>query len=680
MSDPHSVRLVISAVDRTKPALDSVSSKLGELQSIAGVASAAAATGLALLVTSAVDAQDALLDLSKSTALTVEQLAGIGFAAKTSGSELEDVAKGINKLSVAIAKDAEKFAQIGITAKDPLEAFQQLADVFVAIEDPQERAAVAAEALGKSWQTLAPLLSNGGEAIGDMVKRGTQLSGTTTESAERAAELNGQLDQLRAGAAGLSTILANSLVPLLTDLSTSLVGTTDDALKMNAEFNPLTETLRALIVVGGNVAFVIKGIGTEIGGMAAQIAALLRLDFSAFGAIGAAMREDAARNRTAFDAWERRIMSSGQEFTDYSNEGRGRGISPARPKGPSTSAIGAFLGGNGGRGSGRTGSARRSGASAATGSVQDYDAILLERLARAIEQTDIVKAEELARLLEKLDLLAASGLDPALVTAVRDDLTGATKQAADELDRLNSLLEATPTEQIEQVRSDMMLLAKALEDARISEEQYLEAVAARLAAKDGAIEKQADQLTEYAIQAARSMQSALADFLFDPFENGTQSMAKSFGVMLRRMIAEAAAAELARRMFGDLGGKGGSGELGGWVGGLFNWASGLIGGGAASAPLPGSLGAAGGLPLPSLAVGSPYIPRDMVAQLHRGERVLTQRENTALRSGAATGALAPLNLTVNVNAGGTSSSDMRRSAGEIARQVGKVVQGATRYV
>jgi hypothetical protein len=39
-------------------------------------------------------------------------------------------------------------------------------------------------------------------------------------------------------------------------------------------------------------------------------------------------------------------------------------------------------------------------------------------------------------------------------------------------------------------------------------------------------------------QAARSIQSAFADFFFDPFEDGLKGMVKSFIDAIRRMIAE----------------------------------------------------------------------------------------------------------------------------------------------
>ncbi|MEE8482748.1 MAG: hypothetical protein V3S12_05290, partial [Acidiferrobacterales bacterium] len=57
-----------------------------------------------------------------------------------------------------------------------------------------------------------------------------------------------------------------------------------------------------------------------------------------------------------------------------------------------------------------------------------------------------------------------------------------------------------------------------------------------------------DQLTVFADQAARNMQDAFAEFLFDPFKDGLDGMLKGFLDVIRRMLAQQAAAQL----FGSL--------------------------------------------------------------------------------------------------------------------------------
>jgi hypothetical protein len=96
--------------------------------------------------------------------------------------------------------------------------------------------------------------------------------------------------------------------------------------------------------------------------------------------------------------------------------------------------------------------------------------------------------------------------------------------------------------------------------------------------------------------------------------------------------------------------------LANWLGGLFK------GSGSGSAgDILGALGKA--LGLPSFDVGTPFVPRDMVAVVHRGERIVPAREN---RAGAMPGRV--YNISVQAPA-----EFSRRSASmfgaEVARQI-----------
>lgn len=174
------------------------------------------------MIKGSIDAADNLNDLSKATGVTLANLAGLKLAAQQSGGDLEGIADSINKLSVAMGKDAERFAKLGITAKDPLEAFEQLADVFTAIDDPQTRAALGAAALGKSWASAAPLLSEGGDKIRMMVDRGSELSGMTQEMADRADQFNDSMAEMGTAVEGAKTKIAGDMLPALTQITTAM--------------------------------------------------------------------------------------------------------------------------------------------------------------------------------------------------------------------------------------------------------------------------------------------------------------------------------------------------------------------------------------------------------------------------------------------------------------------------
>lgn len=126
-------------------------------------------------------------------------------------------------------------------------------------------------------------------------------------------------------------------------------------------------------------------------------------------------------------------------------------------------------------------------------------------------------------------------------------------------------------------------------------------------------------------------------------------MLQSFGETVRRMIANAAAADLGRRLFGDLGGKGG---LGGVVGAGLDWLK---------------------TALPSFDIGSDYVPRDMVAKIHKGERIVPAANNRP-------GALGGHSISVVINMGGSGSpAEVRRAGGAAAREVLGALSAARRY-
>ncbi len=180
--------------------------------------------------------------------------------------------------------------------------------------------------------------------------------------------------------------------------------------------------------------------------------------------------------------------------------------------------------------------------------------------------------------------------------------------------------------------------------------------------------------------AYRGIQGAMADFLFNPFEKGVQGMLKSFGVMLQRMIADAVAADLGKRLFGAVG----TPTSGGWLSSLLGMGSPTMAGAGTATENwidSGGLGkSAGGLlsgiggffsNLFGFDVGTDYVPRDMLAKVHQGERIIPASQNTGNYG-------QPIQITVHVN-GNSNAPDVRRAAGQGAREAMAALAGARRY-
>lgn len=110
---------------------------------------------------------------------------------------------------------------------------------------------------------------------------------------------------------------------------------------------------------------------------------------------------------------------------------------------------------------------------------------------------------------------------------------------------------------LEQYQASVQRFNELREQQAITEETYIRAVAKAQEALAAATDKTKDEMTVFAEQAARNMQTAFADFLFDPFSDGLKGMLKGFSDVIRRMVAEVAAAKI----FGAMGGAEGVGRF-----------------------------------------------------------------------------------------------------------------------
>lgn len=338
---------------------------------LGGIAAGLTVGAFVSFIKNSIDAADALNDMSARTKVAIEDLAGLAYAAKLGDTSLEGVASSITKLGQNIGKEGAKFRALGITATEPLEAFKQLADVFKDIKDPQQRAAFGAEALGKSWQEAAVLLEGGSEGIATLIGRGKELSGITEQVAADAGIFNDKLDELGTMAQGVGMRIAADLLPMLNLLVQDMSATGTEIDSTVEKFNPLTEILRVIVILGGNVAFVLKGIATEIGTFATQIGEyysaigqFAKLDFSGGwatlkatfgeGGLGDQASAAAADARAAFDKWEESWVNVGTAADRESKRAEAAGNAMAdalianftgvgKAAGDSTAKVAAFL-------------------------------------------------------------------------------------------------------------------------------------------------------------------------------------------------------------------------------------------------------------------------------------------------------------------------------------------------
>ena len=149
---------------------------------------------------------------------------------------------------------------------------------------------------------------------------------------------------------------------------------------------------------------------------------------------------------------------------------------------------------------------------------------------------------------------------------------------------------------LEQMGEAQRHLAETAEDAGKAVDEYfnesLERSLEQLDIVPTKIATASSEMTVFAEQAARNMQDSFAQFLFDPFDQGLKGMLAGFVDTIRRMIAEAAAAQILQAFF-SWGASTFSGGVGDFFGSMSKGLAGRAGGGPVMAGMPYKVGERG---------------------------------------------------------------------------------------
>lgn len=547
--DSKSAEDSVGRVNAALRGLESSGAKLNGM--LAGLGVSLSAGAFAAFVKSGIDAADALSKLSSRTGIAVESLAGLKLAAELSDTSLENVGAAINKLGINIAKNGDAFKQLGIDTKDPLEAFLQFADVFSSIEEPQQRAAVGAAALGRSYAELAPLLVQGSAALREQIAEGQSYNKVTQAQADAAAAFNDEITRLETRLNSFSINIAGPGVQAIN----AWIDALSFAKTVTDSFNPL-----AFLDAGG---YAMGGKGGQVEYLNKQInetsSALEKLaNRSVAGQIA-----DAILGGNDYEKLSDRLVTLKKRRDEL--------MSPAAQttaaNAPNQSAINNLLKITD-ESAKKSESAAKSAATANANRLKSVNAIIAG-LQRDIEISKLSEDQQRKALELSNALTNARGAEVQTITdlieAKYQQIEVDKRQSAqwqqlisdanDYYDLRKSIGELSDTNltldsfsgglgQIQDQLNAGVInpdQAKALFDqlGQSYNTSFIEP------AKTGT-----DQLSEYGVQAARNMQSAFAEFLFDPFNAETGGMVDNFLTAIRRMAAEAAAANLAELLFG----------------------------------------------------------------------------------------------------------------------------------
>ena len=199
------------------------------------------------------------------------------------------------------------------------------------------------------------------------------------------------------------------------------------------------------------------------------------------------------------------------------------------------------------------------------GSVEDYDMRIAQRVGQAINDNDLIKAAEYADIQARLlDMLNKGQISNELYAAALTKVAGHQGIVSDEAERFNKLLASTPSAKMEEARKDMEALARAFEDGRISEEQFIETAQTRVGQLGAGIK----EVDDFARQMGLTFSSAFEDAIVGG--KGLSDVLKGLLADIERIVIRKAVTEpVGETVSGWIKDSGITDSLKGTVGSLF---------------------------------------------------------------------------------------------------------------
>lgn len=531
-------------------------------------------------------------NLSKIAGVGAVDLQGYAFAAQTVGiqtDKLADIFKDVQDkvgdfLQTGGGPLADFFENIAPKVGVTAEQFRKLGgkDALQLYVDSLQKAGVSQnemvfylEAIASDATALLPLLQDNGREFANLATQADKLGIVMDESAIQSAKEFGQnLDQLQSALGGVTRQMAGPLIEKLADASSYFLKVAGDVGIARAALISFGAALARTLGIDelGKLESQAKANANAIALTVQQIERFQKL--SDQGVAGAADR--VAQLRAQYDQLQKSAAKTGDAIKGLANETSPL-IKPTpldRPRLADT------------RNAKQIAADSKAGKSTRTTDPEAEAKRYLESLKQQLQATRDLSVEE--KLLAdiqagRLGKVSAEQLKSLQDTArqiddakafieiekeferARMDTARATARAREEQDQLlQSLLDATPTAQLERQRSEMRLLAKAFEDGRITAEQFSEAASTRL----GNVAEKQKEANDNAKAFGDIMGSAFEDAIIEgkKFSDVLKGLAQdNLKVFLRRQVTEPLA-QAASSGLGSLLGNLFSFEGGGWTG------------------------------------------------------------------------------------------------------------------
>ena len=270
---------ISSAADKVSKAADKVAQKTKALST----AGAAVAGGLLATGANAIKTADDLATLSKRTGLSTDMLQQFAYASDMVDVSTEELAGAVSKMKKQMGDAPEKFEALGISVKDADGNFRDIEEVFYdslvalsQIGNETERDLAAMDLFGKSADTLATIIDDGGAGLQEYGQKAQDLGLILSEDTiGKLTETGDKVDEMKARATATFTEMGATLLETLAPTIEVIIEKIGEVVawlgSLDSDTLNMILTVAMVVAAISPVASIVSGISTAIGGVSDAI-------------------------------------------------------------------------------------------------------------------------------------------------------------------------------------------------------------------------------------------------------------------------------------------------------------------------------------------------------------------------------------------------------------------------
>ena len=236
------------------------------------------AVGAAVAAATAATAKfrDDITKTSRAAGSTVEEFSALRYAGELSGISMQNLAKGLRKITEPSSLAQKELSRLGVSLKDSsgqarsqTDILADLADKYKGMETPAQKAGSAMLIFGERGAEMVNLLGNGSEGIKSMTDEAQKMGITFNEKAGVAAELfNDNITRVTSSLKGLVQQATGSIIEFVNQTEV-MKGLASVIQSITGWWMGLDEETKQVIVTIGGVVTAIAGITFAIMGFVA---------------------------------------------------------------------------------------------------------------------------------------------------------------------------------------------------------------------------------------------------------------------------------------------------------------------------------------------------------------------------------------------------------------------------